>query len=44
MSQEVFLGLRSAKNEDEMAIQLDFQRGIGSLLQLAQFSRTLHWP
>jgi hypothetical protein len=39
MSPEVFSGLGSARDGDEMAIQLDFQRGIGSLLHLAQCTR-----
>jgi hypothetical protein len=36
MSPEAFSELRSVQDGDERAIQLDFQRGIGSLLHVAQ--------
>jgi hypothetical protein len=36
MSPEVFSELRSVREGDDRAVQLDFQRGIGSLLHLAQ--------
>jgi hypothetical protein len=36
MSPEVFSELRCAREGDEMAAQLDFERGIGSLLHFAQ--------
>jgi hypothetical protein len=39
MSPEVFSELRSVQDGDDMAIQLDFQRGIGSLLHWAQCTR-----
>jgi hypothetical protein len=39
MSPEVFSGLPCAPDGDGMAIQLDFQQGIGSLLHLAQCTR-----
>jgi hypothetical protein len=39
MSPEVFAELRSVQDGDDMAVQLDFQRGIGSLLHLAQCTR-----
>jgi hypothetical protein len=39
ISPEVFSELRSLWEGDEMAVQLDFQRGIGSLLHLAQCTR-----
>jgi hypothetical protein len=39
MSPEVFSWLRTSRDGDEMAIQLDFHRGFGSLLHLAQYTR-----
>jgi hypothetical protein len=39
MPPEVFSGLRSVREGDEMAVQLDFQRGNGSLLHLAKCNR-----
>jgi hypothetical protein len=39
MSSEVYAELRSVQDGDDMAVQLDFQRGMGSLLHFAQCTR-----
>jgi hypothetical protein len=48
MSPELFAELRSVQDGDDMAVQLDFQRGIGSLLHLAHLgnahAQTLRRP